>query len=91
MNIFKRTDTKLLNSAEYESLSKKMVELFTAIEEMKVKIIVMEQNFANLRGNFNRKLKGALKDEEEMQKEEDLNKSVILPYHDKPFINKIGY
>jgi len=72
-----------LNSDEYEKLSKKIVDLYTIIEELSSKIRIVQSDNANLRGQFNRKLLGMKKEdavEEQKTETESINNQVILPY-----------
>lgn len=52
-----------INSSEYEKLSKRIIELLAEIETLRTKFKVLETNYDNLRGQFNRKLSGIKKDE----------------------------
>ena len=76
----KKQKNETLNSAEYESCAKKLVELSARIEELENKFKILTTNYDNLRGNFNRKLKG-LKAEEESEETQGINNPVILPYN----------
>jgi len=88
MNFFSRKKQEPMNSEDYEKLSKKITDLATLVEELKVKFRVLETNYDNLRGNFNRKLAGLKKEEADpdpdpMDQKTDsksINTSVILPY-----------
>ena len=88
MNFFSRKKQEPMNSEDYEKLSKKITDLATLVEELKVKFRVLETNYDNLRGNFNRKLAGLKKEEvdpdpDPMDQKTDsksINTSVILPY-----------
>lgn len=80
MSFWKKRNNETLNSVEYESLAKKLVEVSTRIEELENKFKILTTNYDNLRGNFNRKLKG-LKAEEEPEETQSINNPVILPYN----------
>lgn len=88
MNFFSRKKQEPMNSEDYEKLSKKITDLATLVEELKVKFRVLETNYDNLRGNFNRKLAGLKKEEadsdpdpmDQKQDTKSINTSVILPY-----------
>jgi len=76
---------KRVNSIEYEKLSKRIVELSSICEELQNKFKILETNYNDLRGKFNRKLSGIKKEEangEELGQEETktINNPVILPY-----------
>lgn len=71
-----------LNSDEYEKLSKKMIDLKEELETFGVKLNVLRTDVDNLRGNFNRKLKGLKKEEmeeEEDSKTKDIYRGILLP------------
>jgi len=74
MSFWNKKNETQLNSAEYESLAKKLVEVSTRIEELENKFKILTTNYDNLRGNFNRKLRG-LKAEEEPEEETETNKN----------------
>lgn len=79
---------KSLNSDEYEKLQKKIIDLDAKIEKANVDLRILQTDYNNLRGNFNRKLSGLKKEEaDQEQKEEtkDINNPVILPMHGYPF------
>lgn len=59
--------TQPLTSHEYEELVKRFTQLMGEIEEVKVKFKILETNYDNLRGQFNRKLKPLAKEEENNQ------------------------
>ena len=81
------TEVFNLTSKEKENIvikiSKKNTEIFSELEELKVKIKVLETDINNLRGNFNRKLTKLKKEDMEEKKEETqtINNPVILPYN----------
>jgi len=74
-----KKEKSVVNSREYESLCKKLIEISTHIEEIELKLKILSTNYDNLRGQFNRKLTG-LKTEEE-KKTENINTPVILPHN----------
>lgn len=85
MIFWRKNERKYLNSEEYESISKKVTQLSSTIEELSVKFKVLETNYNDLRGKFNRKLSGIKKEEaiqEDIAQEETktINNPVILPY-----------
>lgn len=65
MNLFKRKHSteEFLNSDEFETLSKKITSLSNEIDNLSHKIKLLQQDQDNLRGNFNRKLKGLSEEE----------------------------
>lgn len=82
---------KNLNSDEYEKLQKKIIDLDAKIEKANVDLKILQTNYDNLRGNFNRKLSGIKKEEAELtQKEEtqSINNPVILPWNGSAFNTK---
>lgn len=87
MSFWRKNKDEHLNSNEYESISKKVTELFTELEELKIKFKILETNYDNLRGNFNRKLTGIKKEEETEKATEtqNINNPVILPDNGNPF------
>lgn len=72
-----------MNSQEYETLSKKITELISVVEEQKVLIRKLETDISLLRGQFNRKLAGLKKEDQETPEEEtkNINNPVLLPYN----------
>lgn len=70
MSFWNRNNEKHLNSAEYESIAKKLVEISSRVEELENKFKILGTNYDNLRGQFNRKLSGLKKEEEVGQEEE---------------------
>lgn len=90
--MFWKNERKFINSAEYETISKKIVELNERVEILSHKLSVLQTSMDNLRGNFNRKLKGLKKDEQEEEEEEtkDINNPVILPYNGDIFKSNKG-
>jgi len=73
-----------ITSIEYEKLSKRVIELFSELEDIKVQVKILGTNYDNLRGNFNRKLAGVKKEEETEKTEKDINKSVFLSPNGSP-------
>lgn len=78
MSFWKRNE---INSAEFEALSKKITECNSTIEDLRLKFKILETNYDNLRGQFNRKLSGIKKEEEPEEKSQGINNPVILPHH----------
>jgi len=79
----KNKEKQFLTSYEFESLSKKFIELYSEVENLKIKIKILETNTDNLRGNFNTKLRRIKKEEleeEPTDPKETINNPVILPY-----------
>jgi len=83
MNFWRRNENKVLHSEEYEKLSKRFIETASIVEELQNKFKILETNYNDLRGKFNRKLSGIKKEELEEDKEETqtINNPVILPYN----------
>jgi cell division protein FtsB len=84
---FKSIKNESLNSAEYEKLSKRITELVTEIETLRTKFKILETNYDNLRGNFNRKLAGIKKDEkaeEIVETENNIKPSIFLSPNGTP-------
>jgi len=83
MNFLKKKPKDVINSGEYEKLSKKNTELLSELEELKVKFNILRTDMDNLRGNFNRKLNKIKQEDlaEEETKEQSINNPVILPYN----------
>lgn len=75
---FKKRNETRINSEEYESVAKKLIELSTRLEELHNKFKILETNYDNLRGNFNRKLAGIRKEEKPEESENNLKPSVFL-------------
>lgn len=81
----KNEDT--LNSKEYESLCKKLIELSSELEDLKIKLKILTTDQNNLRGNFNRKLGGLKKEEkteEATETETNLKPNVFLSPNGTP-------
>jgi archaellum component FlaC len=77
----KQTKNLTLNSDEYERVNKRIIELRHEIEELAIKYKILETNYNNLRGNFNRKLNKLKEEEEPEETEKDINnQSVLLPH-----------
>lgn len=73
-----------VNSDEYEYLHKRITELSNLITELTAKIAAVQSDAANLRGQFNRKVSGIKKEEQQEHKEEEtqsINNQVILPWN----------
>ena len=90
MSFWKKSENEHLNSAEYESVAKKLVEISTRLEELENKIKILTTNYDNLRGNFNRKLAGINSkskgqdidaEDEGTGQTQTINNPVILPYN----------
>lgn len=64
---------KPLNSDEYEHVLKRILEINTRIGVCESKIEILKTEMDNLRGNFNRKLKGIK--EEEQKETQEINSS----------------
>jgi len=67
---------KEVNSTEYETILKKISDTRHEIELVKGQLAALQTNYDNLRGQFNRKLKGLAKEEEEGTKTEYLNTGI---------------
>jgi len=79
-----KNNSRRFPSDEFESLSKKLVELHTEMGISQAKIKILETNLDNLRGNINARLLRRFKKEEEEDKQEEdksINNPVILPFH----------
>lgn len=79
---FRKKNETTLNSSEYESLAKKLTSISSKLEEVELKHKILQTDYNNLRGNFNRRLKGLSKESSEMEEseqEQDINKTVLLP------------
>jgi DNA gyrase/topoisomerase IV subunit A len=76
-NFLKKSDERLdknqnsANSNEYERLSTRISDISAELKSLKASIDAMQTGLDNLRGNFNRKLKG-LSAEEEKPKEKEI-------------------
>lgn len=79
MGLFKRNETRI-NSEEYERITKRLIDFSARIEELENKFKILQTNYDNLRGNFNRKLTGIKKEETE-EETQSINNPVILPYN----------
>ena len=76
-----------INSIEYEKISKRVTEMLTEIETLRTKFKILETNYDNLRGQFNRKLSGIKKDEkveEEIETENNLKPNIFLSPNGTP-------
>lgn len=80
MIFWRKNETKHLNSEEYEALLKRVVSLSAITEELHNKFKILETNYNDLRGKFNRKLSGMKKEETEEEETKTINNPVILPY-----------
>lgn len=80
-NLWRNKDDVQLNSKEYESVTKKIIEFSARIEELENKFKILGTNYDNLRGQFNRKLSGIAKEEEKVapKEEEMTNETNIKP------------
>jgi archaellum component FlaC len=87
MSFWQKKNERYLNSEEFESISKKITSLSSELEEIKNKFKVLETNYDNLRGNFNRKLRQIRFEDEEEQEQEtkSINNPVILPENEFTF------
>lgn len=80
--MFWKNEKTQVNSAEYEKLYKKLLEISASVEELTLKYKILSTNYDNLRGNFSRKLRGLKEEEkEEEEQQKDINNPVILPYN----------
>jgi len=75
----RKNDNLLINSEEYEKLTKRIIEIQGDISELKNIVRILETNYNNLRGNFNRKLLGVKK--EEVDETQSINNPVLLPFN----------
>jgi hypothetical protein len=67
---------QIINSVEYESISKKLVEFFTKIELLEAEYRILKSDMENLRGRFNQRLKGFIKDDlAEIKREREAEKA----------------
>lgn len=73
MSFWKKSNETPLNSSEYEKISKRLTEFAGTIEEIKNNFKILETNYNNLRGNFNRKLSGLKEEEKVAPKEEEMS------------------
>lgn len=72
------TSKNPVNSEEYERLAKRITELVAELGLLKANYKIIETDVDNLRGNFNRKLKGLVKEEEKVApKEEEKSETYI--------------
>lgn len=76
----KKKDDYHITSEEFEYTSKRITELLSRIEELQVKFKILETNYDNLRGQFNRKLSG-IKKEEIPEETKDLYNGMLLPFN----------
>lgn len=75
---FKKNNESALNSKEYESVCKKLVEVSSKLEELQNSFKILETNYNNLRGQFNRKLSGLVEKPKEEESENNLKPSIFL-------------
>lgn len=76
-----KDDKRILNSDEYERASKRIIELHSRVEELQNKIAVLQTNYDNLRGQFNRKLSGIKEEEKKVEmteSETNIKKNIFL-------------
>lgn len=73
MIFFRKKTTTSLRSDEYEQLSNRITTLRSDLEEAKTKVRMLETEINNLRGNFNRKLSGIVKEEKKEEQPKALN------------------
>lgn len=78
MSFWRKNDP--INSQEYEKIVKRLIDIDARMEDLSVKYKILETNYNDLRGKFNRKLSG-LKKEDEQVEEKDINNPVILPWN----------
>ena len=70
---------KKLKSDEYEDLLKKFLAVNAKIEKVEMELGILNTNYDNLRGNFNRKLSGIKPDKPEKEEsEKNKNSQVFL-------------
>lgn len=76
------TREKAFRSDEYEFCLKRIAELNTKVESIEAKYKALQTDVDNLRGNFNRKLKGIKEEEkkEEIQEPQNINTDFYVPY-----------
>jgi flagellar biosynthesis chaperone FliJ len=74
---------KKINSDEYEKLAKKITEMSEEISTVSNNLKILETNYNDLRGKFNRKLAGIKQSEnnDSITEEKDINNPVILPWN----------
>lgn len=78
---WKKKDSNVLNSGEYESLAKKIVELSTAVENLLAKLTRLDTELHSLRGTVNRKIYGPKEEEKKEEPEQQqLNTSFPIPF-----------
>lgn len=75
----------ITNSTEYEKLSKRITDLVAEIQSVKANVDSIQTSLDNLRGNFNRKLKGLAEEEikekkSEEDKKENFNNDGFVPF-----------
>lgn len=78
MNFWKKS-SEVINSIEYEKLFRRIIELSARTEELHNKISILQTNYDNLRGNFNKKL-SSIKKEEEIKEIDTFNNNSDVPF-----------
>jgi hypothetical protein len=73
---YDNTDKNAVNSAEYERIVRKLIDANAEIETLKASIKLLQTDVDNLRGNFNRKLKGI--EQTEKIDTKDINTSELI-------------
>jgi len=68
-----------ISTEEYEKCLKRFIEIDSRIGILENKFKLLQTDYENLRGNFNRKLKG-LKEEEQKEETKEINTSFELPF-----------
>lgn len=79
---WRNNNKKSLSSEEFEKLLRRIIDLDGKIASLEITYKKIEADCNNLRGNFNRRLKGIKRDEEleeETEETQNLNNNVILP------------
>lgn len=77
------TGKKTLRSDEYEFCLKRIAELNSAVQSLEAKYKIVQTDLDNLRGNFNRKLKGIKeeeKKEEQIEQPQNINTDLYIPF-----------
>lgn len=85
MSFWQKKNESPLRSDEYERISRRFTEVVAIVEELQNKFKILETNYNNLRGNFNRKLSKIKEEEkEEMQTETNIKPSIFLTPNGAP-------
>lgn len=84
MSFWKKSNETPLRSEEYERISKRFVELVAVVEELQTKFKILETNYNNLRGNFNRKLSGIKEEPKVEETENNIKPNIFLNPDGKP-------